>query len=123
MAFRRSSVISLINLVGGTSYRYDKNGNLVDDGTYKYYYDCENRLTDVNDFDDDTVASYYYDYQGRRVKKVVYGSPNWLIQGRGGLPITTMSSPPKDLLIQYQPTEDLAFSFSRSPKHSRSNFI
>jgi len=40
---------------------------LTDDGTYKYYYDCENRLTDVNDVNDDPIASYKYDYAGRRV--------------------------------------------------------
>jgi len=42
--------------VGGTSYSYDNNGNLTDDGTYLYYYDCENRLTDVNDQSDQLVA-------------------------------------------------------------------
>lgn len=46
------------------------------DGTYRYYYDCENRLTDVNDAADDPVASYKYDFAGRRVKKTVYGSPD-----------------------------------------------
>lgn len=55
-----------------TDYYYDENGNLTDDGTYLYYYDCENRLTDVNDkATSNPVASYKYDYQGRRVAKVV----------------------------------------------------
>jgi len=50
---------------------------LTDDGTYKYYYDCENRLIDVDDkATGNPVASYEYDYQGRRVKKTVYGSPD-----------------------------------------------
>ena len=62
--------------VGGTGYSYDDNGNLTNDGTYKYYYDCENRLTDVNNTSNQQVASYYYDYRGRRIKKVVYSSPN-----------------------------------------------
>lgn len=62
--------------VGGISYSYDNNGNLTDDGTYKYYYDCENRLTDVNDVNDVAIASYEYDSAGRRVKKIVYGSPD-----------------------------------------------
>ena len=62
--------------IGGTSYSYDDNGNLTDDGLFKYYYDCENRLTDVNDQNDVAVASYYYDYLGRRVSKTVYGSPD-----------------------------------------------
>ena len=62
--------------VGGTGYSYDNNGNLTNDGTYLYYYDCENRLTEVNDINDSPVASYAYDYLGRRVKKTQYAIPN-----------------------------------------------
>ena len=62
--------------VGEDDYEYDENGNLADDGTYKYYYDCENRLTDVNNQSDQPIASYKYDYPGRRVSKSVYGSPD-----------------------------------------------
>jgi YD repeat-containing protein len=52
-------------------YSYDDNGNLTDDGTYKYYYDCENRLTGVNEVNDAPVVSYSYDYEGRRISKTV----------------------------------------------------
>jgi len=38
----------------------------------KYAYDCENRLTDVNDGDNERVAKYEYDYQGRRIMKTTY---------------------------------------------------
>ena len=62
--------------VGGVSYSYDDNGNLTDDGTYLYYYDCENRLTDVNDANDSPVASYEYDYLGRRISKTQYAIPD-----------------------------------------------
>ena len=58
--------------VDGTSYHYDKNGNLTDDGQYLYYYDCENRLIDANDVNDSPVASYFYDYLGRRIEKIIY---------------------------------------------------
>jgi len=64
--------------VGGASYSYDNNGNLKNDGTYKYYYDCENRLIDVNDQSNNHKASYEYDYLGRRVKKTVYPSGGWI---------------------------------------------
>jgi RHS repeat-associated protein len=60
--------------VNGTNFSYDNNGNLTNDGTYRYYYDCENRLTDVNDQNDSPVASYKYDFMGRRVKKDVGGT-------------------------------------------------
>ncbi len=59
--------------VGGTTYSYDDNGNLTDDGTYEYYYDCENRLTDVNE-SGSNVATYTYDYLGRRTSKTVDGN-------------------------------------------------
>ncbi|MCK4886133.1 MAG: hypothetical protein KAS96_02030 [Planctomycetes bacterium] len=62
--------------VGVTQYFYNNNGCLSNDGTYKYYYDCENRLIDVNDVNDAAVASYKYDYMGRRIEKTVYGPPN-----------------------------------------------
>ncbi len=57
--------------VGGVSYSYDDNGTLIDDGTYLYYYDCENRLTGV-----DEEVSYKYDFAGRRVKKIASGNPD-----------------------------------------------
>jgi len=52
---------------------------LTDDGFYTYNYDCENHLTDVNDINDQKVASYVYDVEvatfdydalGRRIRKV-----------------------------------------------------
>lgn len=47
---------------------------MVDDDTYKYYYDCENRLTDVNNANDSPVVSYKYDFAGRRVRKTIHDS-------------------------------------------------
>lgn len=60
--------------VDGTDYSYDDNGNLTDDGTYDYYYDCENRLMDVNDANGQRVATYSYDYKGRRICKTINGT-------------------------------------------------
>jgi YD repeat-containing protein len=64
-------------VVGGVSYRYDKNGNLTDinSAQYEYVYDCENRLIEAKE-NGSTVAAYKYDYAGRRVRKIVYGEPN-----------------------------------------------
>ncbi|MHC4068615.1 MAG: RHS repeat domain-containing protein [Planctomycetota bacterium] len=66
--------------VNNVNFSYDDNGNLTDDGLFKYYYDCENRLTEVNDINDVSVATYEYDYLGRRVRKTVYGSPDVITQ-------------------------------------------
>ena len=58
-------------MVGTSSYAYDLNGNMTQYGGWRYYYDSENRLTDVN------ISSlprlhYDYDYAGRRVTKRLY---------------------------------------------------
>ncbi len=66
--------------VGGSAYTYDDNGNLAFDGRFHYYYDCENRLLDVNDAAHARVASYAYDYLGRRISKTIYGTPNVTIR-------------------------------------------
>jgi RHS repeat-associated protein len=66
-----SSGLNQYNTVGSDSYTYNTNGCLEDDNTYKYYYDCENRLVDVNDQSNNSVASYSYDYAGRRISKTV----------------------------------------------------
>jgi len=57
--------------VGATQYFYNDNGCLSRDSTYRYYYDCENRLTDVNNLANQPIASYKYDYAGRRISKTV----------------------------------------------------
>ncbi len=71
-----SNSLNQYTSVSSVAYGYDENGNLTYDGRLRYYYDCENRLTEVNDVDDMPVASYKYDFAGRRVRKIVYGTPN-----------------------------------------------
>jgi RHS repeat-associated protein len=57
------------------SLSYDGPGNLKDDGTYLYDYDCENRLTRVKRKSDSaTIAIYGYNALGWRVKKTVSNS-------------------------------------------------
>jgi RHS repeat-associated protein len=56
--------------IGTTTCSYDDNGNLKQYGNWRYYYDCENRLTDVNL---GTIKRVHcsYDYLGRRVSRSV----------------------------------------------------
>ncbi len=61
--------------VGGVNYLYDNNGNLIDDGIYLYQYGVENRLLSVKlKVDNSSVADYHYDYQGKRIEKIVDSS-------------------------------------------------
>ena len=55
------------------SLTYDNNGNLTDDGLFKFAYDAWNRLVEVTRRVDDetTVAAYEYDGRNRRTMKTV----------------------------------------------------
>lgn len=65
--------ISSVNGSAGI-YQYDQNGNQIRDDRHKYYYDSSNRLSYVEQANAVVaIASYSYDYEGKRTKKVVYG--------------------------------------------------
>jgi RHS repeat-associated protein len=54
--------------VGGVTYAYDDNGNLISDGANEYTYDPANRLTAVSS-GQSTVASYQYNGLGDRLSQ------------------------------------------------------
>jgi hypothetical protein len=57
-------------------FRDKKNGNLTYDGVYRYYYDGENRLTDVNNAaGTDGFLSKLEKLLGRRVRPLQVGRP------------------------------------------------
>ncbi len=58
--------------VGGVSYTWDANGNLLNDGTNTYTYDSANRLTAVSGKQE--AVSYTYDGLGNRLEQVVNGN-------------------------------------------------
>jgi len=67
-------VVNQYTTVGGTTMSHDNNGNLSDDGTYKFGYDFENRLVELrNSTTSALIASYRYDALGRRVEKALSG--------------------------------------------------
>ncbi len=55
--------------VGSTTFAYDPNGNLTNDGTNSYTYDVENRLTQATT--PTGTSTYTYDPLGRRLSKTV----------------------------------------------------
>ena len=57
--------------VGNDTYAYDLNGNLTDDGTYAFDYDCLNRLLLIEK-GIKTIGEYSYDHSGRRISKTIY---------------------------------------------------
>ncbi len=55
------------------TFEYDANGNLLNDGEYSYVYDAFNQLVKVKNAESlATVAEYFYDDQGQRIKKIVH---------------------------------------------------
>ncbi|MCM3005799.1 DNRLRE domain-containing protein [Priestia koreensis] len=54
-------------LANGVIYKYDKNGNLQDDGTNTYVFNAFNQLEEVKDLQGKTVAQYTYDEDGKRI--------------------------------------------------------
>src|SRR5262249_10936436 len=66
-----SAPTNRVSAVNCTSYLNDADGNITNDGVHSYSYDSENRLASV---DGGATASYAYDHQNHRIKKVVGSS-------------------------------------------------
>lgn len=76
---------SAINPGTAVNPGYDVDGNLTDDaginngtsGDRNFVWDAENRLIELRDESDDaTLATYAYDYLGRRIRRTVSGGAN-----------------------------------------------
>ncbi len=52
--------------VDGQANTYDANGNLTNNGNKTFIYDEENRLIEVKDASNQTIATYTYDHEGKR---------------------------------------------------------
>jgi len=52
--------------VNGQVYTYDANGNLTSNGNKTFIYDVENRLIEVKNSSNQTIASFTYDHEGKR---------------------------------------------------------
>ena len=60
------------NEITNQGFTYDDNGNMTSDGTYKYTYDAENQLMQVNRCSDNSLAATYaYYHNGPRRSKTV----------------------------------------------------
>ncbi|MGE7934416.1 RHS repeat-associated core domain-containing protein [Viridibacillus arvi] len=54
-----------------TAYKYDADGNLLQDENYQYTYNEQQRLTNVQTVDGKAISSYTYDENGLRLTKTV----------------------------------------------------
>jgi RHS repeat-associated protein len=56
----------------GQGYTYDFNGNLITDAqNRKFSFNGDNKQTEVRDSNNNIIGQYFYDAEGKRVKKVV----------------------------------------------------
>ncbi len=68
------------SMVGGTSYEYDLNGNLVDDGTFRYSYNYRNRLVRaVRKVTSTDALVLFHDALGRLIVFREGGQPIFLV--------------------------------------------
>jgi RHS repeat-associated protein len=87
----QSQINAANNRITGESWVYDSAGNLLTDGAGNTFtYDAENRQTSFNG----TAASYGYDGEGRRVKKVESGVLTTFVYNALGKLIAEYGPPP-----------------------------
>jgi RHS repeat-associated protein len=55
-----------LTAVNSQAYTYDANGNLTGNGAKTFIYDVENRLIEVKDSGGTSLATFTYDYEGKR---------------------------------------------------------
>ncbi|MGE7184452.1 hypothetical protein ACQKKK_10710 [Peribacillus sp. NPDC006672] len=60
-----------ITTKNATAYKYDGNGNLLEDENYEYAYNERQQLTSVKTFAGNAIVSYTYEYDGLRLTKTV----------------------------------------------------
>ncbi len=65
-----------------SGYSHDAKGNLLQDDSFIYEYDSENRLVAVRS-GANVIAEYQYDGDGRRIKKVANGESTYYAYGTG----------------------------------------
>jgi RHS repeat-associated protein len=71
-----------ISAVGASSYTYDDNGNITDDGVNTYTWNAANQLATVNT----TAGVYTYNWLNQRSEKVTASGTTYFVYGPGGLP-------------------------------------
>jgi RHS repeat-associated protein len=73
-------------LATGDNYEYDDTGNMTEDARGAHFiYDAENRLVEVKNAQNQTIGKYFYDGEGKRVKKYVQSSQETTIFVYNGL--------------------------------------
>jgi RHS repeat-associated protein len=106
-----NELLSLSDPGGNSTFTYDIYGNLVskDDGQnlWEYSYDCEDRLLSVKK-DGQVTEEYFYDGDGKRIKKVDADSDRVYIYGGLNVLFEVNTTTQMEAVYIYGPTGQLA---------------
>lgn len=98
------------NRIDSPGYDFDKNGNLITDGENRHFaFNADNKQREVRDANNNLVGEYFYDGEGKRVKKVTYGptTETTVFVYSGGKLVAEYSSeaPPQNPTTNYTVTD------------------
>lgn len=81
------------NRISQSGYNYDANGNVTVDGSgNQFSYDAENHQKEVKDSSNNSLGTYIYDGDGRRVKKVAGSETTIFVYDAGGQMVAEYST-------------------------------
>ncbi len=92
-------------------YGYDKNGNVITDPASSgrtFIFNGDNKQTEVRNSSNYTIGTYYYDGEGKRVKKVTDLETTVFVYSTGKLVAEySTATPPQNPTINYTATDQL----------------
>ena len=89
-------------------FLYDANGNLTQDNTGRQFiFNGDNRQAEVRDANNNIIGAYYYDGDGRRVKKVTLSETTVYVYDAGGLLLAEYSTQVGGNSTSYLTTDNL----------------
>jgi RHS repeat-associated protein len=92
----------------GQGFLYDPDGNLTQDSTgRRFNFNGDNRQVEVRDANNNIVGSYYYDGNGRRVKKVTLSETTVYVYDIGGKLLAEYSTLQGGSATSYLTTDNL----------------
>ncbi|HMT07675.1 MAG TPA: RHS repeat-associated core domain-containing protein, partial [Pyrinomonadaceae bacterium] len=92
----------------GTNFDYDLNGNLVRDGEGRQFkFNGDNKQTVVKDANSNTIGQYFYDGEGKRVKKISNSETTIFVYSSGKLVAEYSSQLSTTPSVSYTTTDHL----------------
>ena len=94
---------------GGQGYTYDPSGNMLTDAEGRsFQYDAENKQKEVKNASNQSIGLYYFDGDGRRVKKVTATETVIFVYDAGGKLVAEYSTNPSESpQVQYLTNDHL----------------